>query len=119
MMRKLKKGDYDYEKWVAVVDYVGVIDQEKRDWLINYFQQLEDNGNVQIPTQSSTMMKVNESKNKFMETKKEKLLKRKEEILNDLKSKVKISDDNIKWIEGSLDSLIFDGLRTDIDNEKI
>jgi hypothetical protein len=47
---KIKKGDYNYEKWVAIVDFVGVTDQDKRDWLINYFQQLEDNGNVQIPT---------------------------------------------------------------------
>jgi len=41
--KKLKKGDYNYDKWVSVVDFVGVTDQEKRDWLINYFQQLEDN----------------------------------------------------------------------------
>ena len=47
---KAKKGEHNYEKWVAVVDFVGVVDQEKRDWLINYFQQLEDNGNMQIPT---------------------------------------------------------------------
>jgi hypothetical protein len=50
MIRKLKKGDYNYEKWVAVVDFVGVTDQDKRDWLINYLQQLEDNANFQIPT---------------------------------------------------------------------
>jgi excinuclease UvrABC ATPase subunit len=47
---KAKKGEHNYKKWVAVVDFVGVVDQEKRDWLINYFQQLEDNGNMQIPT---------------------------------------------------------------------
>jgi hypothetical protein len=47
---KAKKGDYNYEKWIAVVDFVGVVDQEKRDWLINYFQQLEDNANWQMPT---------------------------------------------------------------------
>lgn len=47
---KFKKDDYNYEKWVAIVDFVGVTDQDKRDWLINYFQQLEDNGNMQMPT---------------------------------------------------------------------
>ena len=39
---KVKKGEHNYDKWVAIVDFVGVIDQEKRDWLINYFQQIED-----------------------------------------------------------------------------
>ena len=50
---KLGEGDYNYEKWVAIVDFVGVTDQDKRDWLINYFQQLEDNGNMQILTKSN------------------------------------------------------------------
>ena len=34
----------NYEKWIPIIDFVGVIDPEKRDWLIDYFQQLEDNG---------------------------------------------------------------------------
>ena len=45
----IKKGDYNYEKWVPITEYLGITDTEKRDWLINYFQQLEDNSNPQIP----------------------------------------------------------------------
>ena len=44
--RNVKKGEYNYDKWEAVADKVGVIDQEKRDWLINFIHSLEDNMNV-------------------------------------------------------------------------
>ena len=39
---KAKKGEHNYEKWVPIVDFVDVFDEDKRDWLIGYFQELED-----------------------------------------------------------------------------
>ena len=44
--QRFKKGDYNYDKWEAIVDKVGVLEQEKRDWLINYMQHLEGDGNI-------------------------------------------------------------------------
>ena len=41
----MQKGDYNFEKWQPIIDFVGVTDPEKRIWLTNYLQGLEDNGN--------------------------------------------------------------------------
>lgn len=49
--------------------------------------------------------------NKIMETTKQELEKRKEEILNDLKNRVQIGDDNIKWIGECIDTMISDELK--------
>lgn len=58
-----KKGEYNYEKWVPIVDFIGLTAPDKRDWLINYFQQLEDNGytpynmsNNSVNSQSKTII---------------------------------------------------------------
>jgi hypothetical protein len=49
MIIKYKKGDYNYDKWVVIADKVGITDQDNRDWLINFLQQMEDNANRTIP----------------------------------------------------------------------
>ena len=46
-----------------------------------------------------------------METTKQELEKRKEEILNDLKNRVRIGDDDIKWIGKCIDTMISDELK--------
>lgn len=60
---KVKKGDYNYEKWVAIVDFVGVTDQDKRDWLINYFQSMEDTLSWTPPPFPDTPPKLFDDKN--------------------------------------------------------
>jgi len=42
-MEVKKSRDYNYEKWIPIIDFIGLKDQVKRDWLINYLQSLEDN----------------------------------------------------------------------------
>ncbi len=44
------KSEYNYRKWEPIVDYVGVTDSIKRDWLIGYLQSLEDNGDMNYRT---------------------------------------------------------------------
>jgi len=46
-----------------------------------------------------------------MKTTKQELEKRKEEILNDLKNRVQIGDDNIKWIGECINTMISDELK--------
>lgn len=43
---KVKPGEYNYDKWLAVINYVGVTDPEKVDWLANYLYYLENNSNM-------------------------------------------------------------------------
>lgn len=51
--------EYNWNKWQPVIDFIGVTDTEKRNWLTQYLQNLEDNGNtIDIPKKSASDAKL-------------------------------------------------------------
>ena len=35
--------EYDWKKWQPVIDFLGIKDEDKRSWLAQYLQSVEDN----------------------------------------------------------------------------
>lgn len=50
--------EYNWNKWQPVIDFIGITDKEKRNWLTQYLQSIEDNNPIELPKKSASDAKL-------------------------------------------------------------
>ena len=59
MENEMNIQDYNFNKWQPVIDFIGVTDPSKRQWLTEYLQFFEDNGkSLDIPRKTASDAKL-------------------------------------------------------------